>query len=135
MLSAGLWKRRFGADPNLAGPFTRCSIPPLHIVGCFPGLSVSLREYRRLFYPSLESGPHCPAVSRCSSAERLRAFLKPDVSLTQRKLSFGSQRSIQAAQSRHRRRGAIRIVYIEASVVQNVGRGCGSFWSRRSSSS
>src|ERR1051325_2012008 len=120
MIGAGLWKRRFGGDPQVVGkPATLDSIPHT-IVGVLPrGFEFPFRGVD-VWFPRPSEWSALP--SRYWGIPLLRGFgrLKPQVTLQQASVEMDVLSRQYSAAHPSIERGTIRLVWLKDRLVENV---------------
>lgn len=81
VISAGLWKRRFGSDPHMIGKSVMLSGDPYTIVGIMPASFRFPADMDRDLWLPLQLNPD-PAAERCSHCLSVVGRMKPGVSRT-----------------------------------------------------
>jgi predicted permease len=80
ILGAGLWKRRFGADPGIVGQTVRLDGQPVTVVGIMPAGFSGLSDSAQIWLPFMSSGwnPSARGTRGFYAVARLRPGIAPE---------------------------------------------------------
>ena len=120
MIGAGLWKRRFGGDPQVVGKTATLDSIPHTIVGVLPrGFEFPFRGVD-VWFPRPSEWSALP--SRYWGIPLLRGFgrLKPQVTLQQASVEMDVLSRQYSAAHPSIERGTIRLVWLKDRLVENV---------------
>ncbi|HEV2690755.1 MAG TPA: ABC transporter permease, partial [Bryobacteraceae bacterium] len=88
ILSEGLWKRRFGADPGILGKSIHTSTRSYIVVGVMPPGFRGITDTAEVWVPFMMSGPAEDLAQRGDRGMGVLARLKPGIPLTQAQLEL-----------------------------------------------